>query len=486
MSAIDRRVFLKRAGLSTAALTALGGPLQSIFARGALAVGSTGVAPNNGGYGPLGPVPDQTDDVVRLLLPEGFEYRSFAPSGSLMDDGVITPGRHDGMAAFKWGEGRYRLVRNHEVNNPLPAFGDPDKAYDRMTGGGTTTLEVNRHAAKARSWVSSNGTQMNCAGGATPWGTWLTCEETVNGPDVGPDFTGVPNTPLERRHGYVFEIPVKWGPDDHRQRTPIRSAGRFAHEAVDIDPATGILYETEDNFEFPSGFYRYIPPKNPVTCKKLLDGGELQMLAITGMPNAELDHGQTPGVSLDVEWVTIDEPDTTFGAGTTNNQALVFVSSQGRAKGAATFSRLEGIFCDSGLVYLVSTQGGDTPPGEPGPATGYGRGYGQVWVYDTRAETLTLLFESPSRLVLELPDNLCLSPRGSTLLCEDGPVENFLRGLTPGGEIFDFARNVIPRREGDEFAGATFTPDGKVLFVNVHGATSNAFAIWGPWRKGVL
>ena len=486
MTMIDRRAFLRRTGMSTAALAALGGPLQGLFARGALAVGSTGVAPKNGGYGPIGPVPDLTDDVVRLHLPEGFEYRSLTPTGTLMSDGVITPGRHDGMAAYSWGPGRYRLVRNHEVNGPVGAFGADTKAYDTMAGGGTTTLQVNRHAAKVGSWVSCNGTQMNCAGGATPWGTWFTCEETVNGPDVGPDFTGASNELLERQHGYLFEVDVDWGPGEHVKLEPIRSAGRFAHEAVTIDPETGILYQTEDNFGFPSGFYRYVAPQNPMQVRELRDGGTLEMLKVEGVVNAQLDRGQTPGVTYGVEWVTIDEPDTTFAVGTTNDQAIGFVGDQGRAKGGAIFSRLEGIFYDPGKVYLVSTQGGDTPAGEPPPSAGYGHGFGQLWVYDTAQETITLLFESPSRSVLELPDNLCISPQKTSLLCEDGPTENYLRGVTPDGDIFDFALNAIERRMGDEFAGATFTPDGKVLFVNIHGSSGLTFAIWGPWKTGVL
>ncbi|HET8951446.1 MAG TPA: alkaline phosphatase PhoX [Solirubrobacteraceae bacterium] len=481
----DRREFLKRAGYSVAGLTALSGPLQAIFARGALAVGSTGVAANNGGYGPLVPVPDETDGVVRLHLPEGFEYRSITPTGTPMDDGVLTPGRHDGMAAFNAGPSRYRLVRNHEVNGPVGAFGDRSKAYDPVAGGGTTTLEVNRHASQVDSWVSCNGTQMNCAGGATPWGTWLTCEETVNGPDVGNDFTGGNNSLLTKKHGYVFEVQTSWDAGEHATPVPIRSAGRFAHEAVDIDPETGFLYLTEDNFDFPSGFYRYRAPQNPMTAKRLTDGGTLEMLKIAGRPNAVLDKGQTPGVTYGVEWVKIDDPDPTFAPGTTNNQAIVAVGDQGRAKGAATFSRLEGIFYDSGKIYLVSTQGGDTPAGEPPPA-GYGDGFGQLWVYDTRRSTLTLLFESPSRTVLELPDNLCISPRKCALLCEDGPVENFLRGVTPEGEIFDFAFNAIAGRRQEEFAGSTFTPDGKVLFVNIQASSGLTFAIWGPWKRGVL
>jgi secreted PhoX family phosphatase len=485
MTVVDRRVFLRRAGLSAAGLAALAGPLQAVFARAALAVGSTGVAPNNGGYGPIGPVPDLADGAVRLHLPEGFQYRSFNATGTLSTDGIVTPGRHDGMAAFPWSDGHYRLVRNHEINGPGRAFGNLRKAYDQMAQGGTMTLEVTPTADAVESWVSCNGTQMNCAGGATPWGSWITCEETVNGPDVGPDFTGADNSLLRRQHGYVFEVPATWAPDEHRKPKAIRSAGRFAHEAVDVDPATGILYQTEDNFDFPSGFFRYRAPRNPMTVGGLMDGGQLEMLKVEGISNAVLDKNQTPGVTYDVEWVTIDEPDTTFPEGTTNNQAIVFVGDQGRAKGGAIFSRLEGIFYDSGKVYLVSTQGGDTPAGEPPPA-GYGDGFGQLWVYDTLQSTLTLLFESPSRTVLELPDNLCISPQKSALLCEDGPVENFLRGITPQGEIFDFARNVIPRREGDEFAGSTFSPDGHVLFVNIQASSGLTFAIWGPFENGAL
>lgn len=505
MTVTDRREFIKRAGVTAAGLAAMAGPLQSIFARAALASGSTGVAPNNGGYGPLGPVADQADGAVRLHLPEGFNYRSFSYTGTVMEDGVITPGRHDGMAAFDKERGRdddrgrgskgrgrdddpkgkYRLVRNHEVNGPGPAFGDPAKAYDGMARGGTTTLAVDKTARRFDAWVSCNGTQMNCAGGGTPYGTWITAEETVNGPDVGPDFTGGDNTLLEERHGYIFEVDASWGPDEYERVVPIRQAGRFAHEAVDLDPRTGILYQTEDNFNFPSGFYRYSAPANPMRAGELADGGTLEMLKVKGQNNAVLDKGQTPGVTYDVEWVTIDEPDTTFPPGTTNDEAINFVGDQGRAKGAAIFSRLEGIFYEDGKVYLVSTQGGDTPPGEPAPS-GYGDGYGQLWVHDARRQTLTLLFESPSREVLELPDNLCISPQGSSLLCEDGPVENYLRGITPEGGIFDFALNAIPERMGEEFAGSTFTPDGKTLFVNIQAASGLTFAIWGPFRKGAL
>ena len=133
--------------------------------------------------------------------------------------------------------GNVWLIRNHEINGPTPAFG-PGTPYDTNTGGGTTTTEVTTDGHVVQSFTSLNGTQNNCAGGRMPWGAWITCEETVNGPDVGPDFTGAPNATLTQRHGFIYEVPA--GGQSNRQ--PIMSAGRFAHEALAVDPATCLLY----------------------------------------------------------------------------------------------------------------------------------------------------------------------------------------------------------------------------------------------------
>jgi secreted PhoX family phosphatase len=273
---------------------------------------------------------------------------------------------------------------------------------------------------------------------------------------------------------------------------PILSAGRFPHEAVDVDPVSGFLYETEDNFGFPSGFYRYKPPVHPRQAGGFVDGGVLEMLAVDGQPDADLSLGQAPGATYAVQWVTIDEPypgapngDGTFDTLTDQNVALTFVGDQGRAKGGATFSRLEGIFFNDGKVYIVSTQGGATAPGFPAPS-GFGDGHGQVWVYDTATETITLLFESPSPEVLELPDNVAVTPGGTVLLNEDGPVENYLRGLTADGEIFDFALNAVEGQQGDEFAGSTWAPGTRTLFVNIQAGSAISFAIWGPWGRGAF
>ncbi len=82
-----------------------------------------------------------------------------------------------------------------------------------------------------------------------------------------------------------------------------------------------------------------------------------------------------------------------------------------------------------------------------------------------------------------MPDNLCVSPRGALVLCEDGKNEQFLRGLTRQGQIFDLARNVISNNS--ELAGATFSPDGKTLFFNIQ-RPGITIALWGPWERCVL
>jgi hypothetical protein len=486
MGKIHRRRFLQgAAGAATA--VALGGPFQ-----GFTVLAATGRSEQN----KLRAIPDMRDGKVRLHLPGGFSYRSFHDSefSVVLDDGTNLPGRHDGMGAFPLANGNVMLVRNHEVNNPGAAFG-PGTPYDARARSGTTSIEVTLQGEVVRSFTSLNGTQMNCAGGIMPWGTWITCEETVNGPDVGPDFTNASNVSLTQRHGFIFEVPA----DGQSDRQPITNAGRFAHEAVAFDPRDGYLYLTEDNFGFPSGFYRYIPDSNPMDTGRLGNDGKLQMLAVVDIPNARLEASGTAGTTYDVEWVDIADPNPTFPftpgeqAPTTNNEAINFVGNQGRALGAAHFSRLEGAVYDRGVVYFTSTQGGEIQPGDSDTQFGYGKGNGQVWGYDTRAKQLILVYQSPGPSVLDFPDNVTTSARGTLILNEDGTNNNYLRGLSRKGELFDVALNRVVSQIGakldrfdDEFAGSTFSPDGETLYVNIQASRGMTFAIWGPWgRVGV-
>src|SRR5687768_2737130 len=409
MGQIHRRRFLQGAAAAVGAAT-LGGPFQGFTA---LAAGA-GATP---AFRRLRAVPDLRDGQVRLWLPDGFAYRSFHDTEFpvVLDDGTNLPGRHDGMGAFPAENGNVILVRNHEVNNPGPAFGHASVAYDPMAQSGTTTIEVTPEGEVVRAFTSLNGTQMNCSGGQMPWGSWITCEETINGPDVGADFTGVSNVPLTQPHGFIFEVPTTGRSDAE----PVTRAGRFAHESVAFDPRGGSLYLSEDNFGFPSGFYRYTPRTSPMETGRLDNEGSLQMLKVKGVDQAHLEASQAKGTRYHVEWVDIDDPAPSFPytpgqpAPTTNNAALVYVGDQGRAQGAAGFSRLEGTIYDNGVVYFTSTQGGGAAMTGPNTGTGYGNGSGQVWGYDTRSETLSLVYESPSREVLNFPDNITTSRRGT-------------------------------------------------------------------------
>lgn len=501
MTDLDRRNFLKTGAGVAVGTGVLGGPFAGYLAAPAYA-GKGRALPLD-----IQPVPDMRDGVERLALPPGFQYRSFQVSTRpentgphvQLDDGAILPGRHDGMACFGAPDG-YRLVtliRNHEENGSI-AGGAPAGAstpvYDSAALGGTSTVVVTPKGVVEESFMSLAGTQMNCSGGKMPWGAWITCEETVNGYDVGDDFTRgtappetyVQNARLQKRHGFIFEVPVEGA----ASAQPIESAGRFAHEAVAFDRRRGDLYLTEDNFGFPSGFYKYVPPQHPMEAGRLLDGGTLWMLKVKGVDNAELSGHFANGTTFEAEWVKIDQPSFDYGrpaAGAppavTNDEAINFVANQGLAKGAARFSRLEGAVYDEGWVFWSSTQGGATPPGET-PPSGYGDGFGQIWGLELRSQRLHMLYESPSRDILDFPDNVTMSRRDTLIVCEDGSQGNYLRGLTRRGELFDIARNNMSGADADdEFAGAAFTPGGKTLFVNIQDRVGMTFAIWGPWAS---
>jgi secreted PhoX family phosphatase len=473
---IERRQFLR--GAATAAA------LPALHGLGLLSLNGRVLAqPGTGGYGPLVPTPDLRDGVVRIALPAGFQYRSFSHAGEIMSDGHRVPLAHDGMAVFNMPDGRLRLVRNHEDRNG-PNNGSTaadSNAYDARGGAGTTTLVVNPFTRELeQDFISLCGTIVNCAGGATPWGSWVTCEETNAGTPSG----------WLMQHGYCFEVPA--AANGTVPAVPIPDMGRFSHEALAVDPRDGIVYETEDDGTT-SGFYRFIPHTPGV----LVNGGRLQMLKIKGMDNYNTLTGQTPGVPLPVEWVDIANPNP-------GGQGSNDVYNQGAALGGARFTRLEGCWYGNRAIYFDATSGGDA-------------GDGQIWEFRPKGDggTLTLIFESTGPAVLDSPDNLAVSPNGALLLCEDGGGDQYMRGLTLDGRVFDFALNL---QTDHEWAGATFAEadpawnglpirgahqplgsreDRITLFVNRQGATSGpnppsagnegmTFAIWGPWRRGAL
>ena len=199
-------------------------------------------------YGPL------IKDPNRILdLPDGFSYDVLSKTGDPMTDGLRTPGAPDGMAAFEGSHGQIILVRNHELsdsqtfegpygiqNEKLPRselnkFYDGGKGIRPQLGGTTTVVFDPQKRGVQKSFLSLAGTERNCAGGPTPWGSWISCEETVSLKDEY----------RECDHRYNFEVPATESMFLNKAE-PIKAMGRFNHEAVAVDPLTGIVYQTED------------------------------------------------------------------------------------------------------------------------------------------------------------------------------------------------------------------------------------------------
>jgi secreted PhoX family phosphatase len=419
---------------------------------------------------------DQTTGLPLLRLPEGFRYFSYGWTGDPLDDGAFTPPAHDGMAVIAQSGDTVTICRNHEIADDTVALPVPSGApYDAMAGGGCTNLVFDvKDARWLASWVSMSGTSRNCAGGVTPWGTWLTAEETVLGPGDSDSYQGIVKRNFRKTHGWVFEVPAT----GVGRPEPIVDMGRFVHEAIAIDRGTGIAYQTEDRPT--SGFYRFLPKQ----VGKLSAGGSLEMAEVVGQK--DLRGGFADGVEFDVRWHKIKDPTRAHTPGKSVPDELG-VFSQGAAAGGSIFSRLEGCWFGNGLVYFDATDGGAAQAG-------------QIWQYDPQSEKLKLLFESPHKAVLNMPDNLCVSPRGGITLCEDNdygatayPQRMF--GLSQTGQLRLFAENNVQLHgeyngfHGDfrtkEWTGATFSPDGKWLFVNIQ-TPGITFAITGPWEQTLL
>jgi secreted PhoX family phosphatase len=446
----SRRGFLRgMVGVSGLAAVSAG-PTAAILNAFAARPVRADVSPD---YGPLSPIEDETTGLPLLQLPQGFRYISYGWTGDPMKDGRPTPAAHDGMAVVKTNGNNLVLVRNHEVRSVAPSFGKKEITYDPMGGGGTTNLGFNAEKGEfTKSWASLAGTSTNCAGGSTPWDSWMTCEETRANAAVGG---------YQKEHGWVFDVPA----EGQANPEPIRGMGRFDHEAIAVDPMTGAIYQTEDSGS--AGFYRY----TPTNYGKPHAGGTLEMLKIVGQNQTDLT-GQTIEItkdtSFDVEWVTIGSPESVSPS----------VFNQGFTQGGARFIRLEGCWHEDGGIYFTSTSGGLAQEG-------------QIWRYDITLQTLTLIFSSPNEETLDNPDNITVHAKRGIVLCEDGDRDGQrMLFLTPDGQIYPFAANdiVLDNFKGNtgdfrgrEWAGACFSPDGQWLFANIQ-TPGVTFAITGPWK----
>ncbi|MFF2731018.1 alkaline phosphatase PhoX [Streptomyces sp. NPDC058008] len=458
MSSAPRRSATRRKVLAGSAAAAASVAFTGTF--GELFSG-TAEARGHSGYGPLVPDPDGLLD-----LPKGFRYRVLSREGDpLRSGGGLVPSNHDGMAAFRGRAGRVHLVRNHEnrVTAKIAVPTVEGLTYDPMAKGGCTSLELDGRGNLLGERVAIAGTAVNCAGGPTPWNTWLTCEETE-------DRAGTNG--YTKDHGFVFEVD---GADPRRTgAVPLTAMGRFQHEAIAVDPRNGIVYETEDAFDEPFGlFYRFLPEKPLGGTGSLRAGGALEAMRVPGVP--DLSVVQETGASFDrIEWVPVPDPQA---AGTP-----VRLQDFG-PKGITHAQKLEGCYWGGSSVYFVSSFAHSSE----GSAADH---FGQVWRYDPARRRLTLVVvfgpDTDIQLPGESPDNICLAAGGGLMVCEDGGGAQHVLGLTRRGEVYPMARGrqnigTAEDPEWGEFAGVTFSPDGATMFVNCY-TPGTTFAVTGPWR----
>jgi len=239
----------------------------------------------------VGPLQPPDENGVRL--PAGFQSRVLADAGSRVrrSSGGRTDYRWhiypDGGACFACADGGWVYASNSEA----PSF----------TGGGVGALRFDAGGAVVDAYRILGGTNQNCAGGPTPWGTWLSCEE-------------IP-------FGRVYEC----DPLGEREAEVRRALGYFKHEAVAVDPASGALYLTEDE---PDGrFYRFIPDRPGPD----LSSGRLQAASV------ENGTGQ-------VSWIDVPRPRPRWFQTPTRRQL----------EASTAFDGGEGIWYSDGKVYFTT------------------------------------------------------------------------------------------------------------------------------------
>lgn len=463
----SRRSFLRKTGIISSGFIGLQAYISACGSSGGQDTPRIDALLHEG-YGPL------MDDPKGIVnLPTGFTYKIISRQGAQMIDGFIVPGLADGMAAFQGSDNKVIVVRNHEVT-PLDleggAFGEdlsllsllkPENFYDFGRGqtpcmGGTTTFIYDPQTQEVElEYLSLAGTIRNCAGGATPWNSWITCEEYVSTAD---DY-------LEKDHGFNFEVPAQATPKLFNP-VPLKAMGRFRHEAVCVHPETGIVYQTEDTGD--GLIYRFIPNQ-----KGNLHVGRLQVLALKGLDSfdtrnwKELEsEAMELGKKYEVEWQDIDGLDSPEDD----------LRYRGFENGAARFARGEGMWYGDGEAYFACTNGGKQQLGQifrylPSPVEG------QPEEADQPA-TLEIFIEPNNANLVQSCDTLTVSSHGDLVICEDLPTPRIV-GVTPEGQIYHIAKNIGYE---SEFAGACFSPDGKTLFVNIQGP-GLTLAINGPWAE---
>ncbi|MEX0427894.1 alkaline phosphatase PhoX [Nocardioides sp. DS6] len=433
--------------------------------------------------------PPLVDDPKGLLaLPAGFRYAIVTSAGeTTLKEGPKTPSNHDGTAVFSDGRGRYKLIQNHELGAGS-ALGVPHvhgTVYDpgALDAGGCTVITTDAQGRNLGEFVGISGTSTNCAGGPTPWGTWLTCEETEDKAGKAWSGNGRSGT-YEKDHGYVFEV----FHDGRKLPKPIKALGRFAHEALAIDHRQQHVFLSEDA-SGPNGlFYRWTAPRGftmgPGLASRLGDDdgtlAAMQILMPDGsvLPDVAYLTSAQLGRPFPVRWKAV--PDRLATTTSTRKQFADGEVTRGK-KFEGVWGTDKGVYVVNSFAFAESDLPADAVPHD-----------GMVWFYDYADETIRLVAYFPHQesaetgaaaryddLVFDGPDNVTVTPWGSLVLAEDGKGASHVLAATPYGPTQAIARNQL---NDSEFTGPTFSADGKVLFVNMQ-TPGYTFAITGPWEK---
>ena len=369
-----------------------------------------------------------------------------------MSDGYRVPGNPDGMSLFNIDQDHSVLVRNHELGRTsgrlMGPFTNPnidalklgEKHYDKNAFGGTTNILLNNKSNEVvKEYLSLSGTMTNCAGGSSPWGTWLTCEENI-----------AKKKKDKVSHGYVFEVDPK--KEFLQNPVPLKKMGRFNHEAVAFDKY-GCAYLTEDRSD--GLIYKFIP-KN----KNSLDDGDLYALKISKKDSRNWkSRDLIINQKFNIEWVRLEDIDPDSDT----------LRDEGTEKGATIFARGEGITQDGESIFITCTSGGMLNKG-------------QIWKLTPKSKkesTLELWFEVGKNDMLNMPDNLTVAPWGDLIVCEDNPDIDRLWGIKPNGESYLIAENNYSRAE---LAGVCFNPQNNVLYLNIQ-QNGQTLAIDGDWNS---
>jgi secreted PhoX family phosphatase len=438
---MDRRAFLRRAVLTSAAAG-----LGPRFWASALA------APAQPGPSPYGEL--QAPDRNGLMLPPGFTSRVVASSFALV------PGtKHvwhmfpDGGGCLPTDDGGWIYVSNSENPPPVDVPGASAmlarlaRAVPGLpTTGGAGAIRFAADGSIVDAYEILRGSQSNCAGGLTPWGTWLSCEE------------------WEDTQGYDAGRVWECDPFGVAPAVARPSLGIFKHEMATSDPDRQRLYLSEDQ---PDGLlYRYTPSAGTWGSGAALDGGLLEAMAVDAAGH--------------VTWISVAD---------FVDPAAPAAALRRSVPGATTFNGGEGVLYDAGLVYLT-TKGDD-----------------RVWVHDVEAQTVAVLYDGSEHItpVLNGVDNIAVSAAHDLYVAEDGgDLEVCV--ITPERAVFPIVRmtggrhgfaNPTPIPLISEVTGLALSPDGNRLYFNsergmgvgglpIGPGPGILYEVTGPFRGGTL